>query len=148
MRVEPGQKLAAISHRQPHADARVVLAKGGDEPGKEIVAGVDDGHVEEPLLERPQARDRLLGVADLAQDLAGARQHFLARLGEPQPAAHALEELRVRMALELAHLDRDRRRREVQLLGRAGERQVPGGALKRALAQRSVLRLSDHLMKQ
>ncbi len=125
VRGEPPQQLLAVADAEMHADAGMVLAKRGDDPREEVIARVDHGHVEEAALPRLEARDRLLRAADVAQDLAGARQHFLARLGEPEAAAHPLEELGVRMPLELAHLDRDRGWREVQLLGRARERQVP-----------------------
>ena len=66
-------------------------------------------------------------------------QHLLARLREPEAPAAALEEDGLRVPLELAHLDRDGRHREVQLLRRAGERAVPRGALEDPqLPQRGV----------
>jgi hypothetical protein len=75
-----------------------------------------------------------------AEDLARVREHLLAGFGEPQPRAHALEELGVRVALELADLDRDRGRGEVQLLRGAREGEVAGGAFEDAqLPQRGVL---------
>ena len=57
-----------------------------------------------------------------------------------RPPADALEERGVRVALEQPDLDRHRRRGEVQLLGRAGEREVARGALEHPqLAQGRVL---------
>jgi hypothetical protein len=72
--------------------------------------------------------------------MARVREDLLARFREPQPAADALEELRMRVSLELADLELDRARRVVQLLGRAVEREVARGALEDAkLAERGVL---------
>jgi hypothetical protein len=69
-------------------------------------------------------------------------------VGEPQAAAGALEELRARVALQLADLDRDRGRGEVQLLGGARDREVARGAFEDASWRRVAFfipALYDHL---
>jgi hypothetical protein len=129
---EAFEELVAIAHGEAHADARMQVAESSEQPRKEIVARVDHRDVEDSALHGREARDRLLGAADVGEDVACACEDLLARLGEPQPAPGALEELGIRVALELADLDRDRGRREVQLLGRARERQVPRRAFENA----------------
>ena len=138
-RGEPRQQLVAVLHREADADARVQLPEGRHDPREEVVPGVDDRHVEEPPLEAPQLGDGLLRPADVAEDPARMQEHLLALLREAKPPPRPLEERRPRVALELLHLDGDRRRREVQLLGRAREREVARGALEDPqLPQRGV----------
>ncbi len=55
-------------------------------------------------------------------------EHLFSGLRELEPPSRPLEELRMGVAFKLPDLDRHRRRREVQLLGRAREGQVPRGA--------------------
>lgn len=62
-----------------------------------------------------QRPERVFGLTHMRQDRFGLAQHRLSGLGEEQPAAEALEELRPGVAFELRDLDRDRRGREMQL---------------------------------
>jgi hypothetical protein len=114
------QELITVAHGEAHAHARMAITESREEPREEVVARVDHRHVEEPALERLQSRDRLLGVANVREDLARAGEHLFAGLAQPESTARALEKGRAGVAFQLPDLDRDRGRREVQLLGRAG----------------------------
>jgi len=134
------QELLAIADAQMQSDARMPVAEGGDDPGEEVIAGIDHGDVEDALLERGEPADGFLGAADVLEDAARAGEHLHAGLRELEAAARALEELGARVALELAHLDRHGGGREVQLLGGAREGEVARGALEHAqLAEGGIL---------
>jgi hypothetical protein len=71
-------------------------------------------HLLQPQIELRREREDLLGVLE----------HELASRRERVAAVPALEQPRVEMLLELLHLERDRRLRHEERLGRLGETQV------------------------
>src|SRR5262249_35800942 len=99
---------AAEPRRQP---ARAEGGRGGDR--QQLLAAGDLGD----------------GPAQRLEGLARRRQQASAGRGEGEAPRAALEQLDPELALVRADLVGDRRRGDVQLLGRLAEAQAPGGGL-------------------
>ena len=96
---------------------------------EEVRARADHRDIEPAPRNAAEAVHRLRGLAELLDDGAAVLQHLLAGLGQIDLAPELLEKPLPGVRLELLHLRGHRRLREVQLLRRAREAQVPRHAL-------------------
>ena len=115
------------------ADTRMAAPQVGDDAGQQRVGQKLQAHHDRRAA--PQTAQRVdLGDRrfELAMQPAGGAKQQLAGGGQPHPARQALEQRNAEVALELENLPVDRRRRHVQMLGRAPDRPVMGDGLERA----------------
>ena len=105
-----------------------------------------EGREPDSLLPQADVRGQFgLGGVEAAEDLLGALGEQAARVGEPDPAAGSLHQLRARFRLQPGHVMADRRLSVVERLRRGGHRTVPGdsdehpepGGIQHALNYRS-----------
>ena len=108
-------------HRQ--LDLRVQRAEAADRLGRDRRAGRRERRQAQPARAQTLERAQLgLGVGEPREDDVGVADEHLARLGETDAARVALHQRRGRLAFQRSDLLRHRGLREVQRLGRTGER--------------------------
>lgn len=119
----------------PHAQRRMVGAQRGERLGEQSPHRGGERR-------QPQLADDLtalglqigLGEFDLRQDARRVLGEQSARVREPHPTAVLGQQLLADLALQLGHLLRDGRGRDVQPLGRTADRAVPGEGVEGAQA--------------
>ena len=120
--------LRGVQADDAHAHARMAAAELGDEVDPRVVARraprPEGGRAAAQLAHGDHRVARRLGRV---QRSLGVRTQRVARLGRLQPAADALEEPHAELRLEPAHLLRQRRLGQVELLGGRRERAVAKG---------------------
>ena len=118
--------LAIAGDPQAHFDTRVLVPELRQQPRQKVFRGADHGDIQHPGLEAAKPGDHVLGVAHRGQDPLRVGEHVLADHGEGHLAARAIKQRQPDLGLQFLDLHRDRRSRELQLLRRAREAQVPG----------------------
>ena len=117
--------------RSPGCSARSADERGGEQAAHRGRERGDPQLADHLAALRLQVR---LGQLHLGEDARRVLGEQPARVGEPHPAAVLREELLAHLALQLGHLLGDRRRRDVQPLGRTADRAVPGEGVEGAQA--------------
>jgi hypothetical protein len=110
LQIEPGM-LAQKTGQQARHEVFRSRQHADDKP-----AGL---HASEP-------RDRIFGVLQVGQQASRVHKEILARRGERNPPARALEQWHFQRRFEPGDLHRDGRRRQVQLLRCPGEAHMAG----------------------
>ncbi len=131
----PGDAELGLQLRGADPQRRVLCAQGGERGGEQ--ASCRRGERREPELADdlpPLGLQVGLGQFHLGQDARRVLGQQPARVREPHPPPVLGEELLSHLALQLGHLLRDGRRRDVQRLGRAAHRAVPGQGVEGAQA--------------
>jgi hypothetical protein len=114
-------------------------ANAASRRGKKIVAGADHRDVEFAAGAPLELRHRIVGFAEQFRDPPRIGQELVARRGELQLPAGALEQRQPRVPFERLDLRRDSGLRQVQIVRRAREAHPVGDrAENRELAKRRV----------
>ncbi len=129
-RADPEVQIAALqhgdqvgAHRLRHLDLHVGIALGiaVQERREDAVDHLRRGaHLQHPGVLAPQQARALAERFDRAQDAAAIRQQLLARAGQHQAAAHAIEQRDTECGLERADLAGQRGLGHAQSLRRLG----------------------------
>ena len=101
-------------------DARKLPAKAHQQHGDEVLGGADHGQVNAALFHAHMLGHQGFEVLQLAHGRAGVGQKSLARVCQPDVAAHGLDQWQAKRVFELAYLHGHGRLRHKQALGRLG----------------------------
>jgi len=107
----------AVAHGEPQPHVRMPPTELREHAGREILGRRGNGDGQLAAADALQRFHGVLGLAQQVGDAARVAQELPARLGQLHAAAELLDERQPGGFLELAHLHRDGRLRQVQRLG-------------------------------
>ena len=100
---ERSDAVGAVGFEHLDLHARVAFAEAADQRGHRVDRERRErGDLERARSQLDDAADRVAGVVDRSQDLAGGADQRLARGGQPQAAADSVKQLDAELALERA----------------------------------------------
>ncbi len=143
---EHPQRIGGFGLDQRHVGHRTVSPqRGAGSGGEGAERGSERREPDGILLQADVRREFGLGGFEPAQDLLGALGEKPARVGQPDPAARPLHQLRAGLGLEPGHVMANRRLGVIQRLSRRRHGPVPGdrdehpepGGVQHALNNRS-----------